>query len=69
MITQALYSDFDHAMRGPLTVILGEAELVLSHGDIPEQERRRSIASVLEAIRQMEDLLVQWRAVASGGQE
>ena len=64
MITARMYADFDHAMRGPLTVILGEAELVLSHEEIPSEERRRSIQSVVGAVRQMEQMLAEWRGTA-----
>jgi signal transduction histidine kinase len=67
VITREMYAEFDHAMRGSLTVILGEAELVLAHGEVPDAERRRSVESVVMAVRQMEDLLVEWRAVAAGG--
>lgn len=65
MTTEKAASDFDHAMRGPMTVILGEAELVLSHADIPTEERRRSIESVIGAVREMEHMLVAWRAGGS----
>ena len=34
MITGEMYAEFDHDVRGPLTVILGEVELVLSDGDV-----------------------------------
>ena len=61
MTTERMYADFDHAMRGPLTVILGEAELVLSQHDVPAEERRRSVESVIAAVRQMEQMLVEWR--------
>lgn len=61
-MTVSMYADFDHAMRGPLAVILGEAELVLSHGDVSAEERRRSVENVIGAVHQMEHLLVQWRA-------
>jgi signal transduction histidine kinase len=62
------YADFDHAMRGPLTVILGETELVLSQADVPAEERRRSVESVTRAVRQVEQLLVEWQGVAGGPQ-
>jgi hypothetical protein len=66
LITDEMLSDFDHAMRGSLTVILGETELVLSHGDVPADERRRSGNSVVAAVHEMEQLLVQWRLAATG---
>lgn len=66
MITERMYADFDHAMRGPLAVIAGEAELVLSDADASADERRRSVASVIEAVRQMEQMLIEWRGVAGG---
>lgn len=65
-MTVSMYADFDHAMRGPLAVILGEAELVLSHGDVSAEERRRSVENVIGAVHQMEHLLVQWRAGIGG---
>jgi hypothetical protein len=51
MITEEMYGEFDHAMRGPLTVILGEIELVLSDADVPAEERGRSVESVIGAVR------------------
>jgi hypothetical protein len=66
LITETTYAEFDHAMRGPLTVILGEAELVLSHADVPAEERRRSVESVIAAVRQIEQMLVEWRGGAGG---
>ena len=65
MITEEMYAEFDHALRGPLTVILGEVELVLSDGDVPAQERRRSAASVVGAVRQVEQMLIEWRGAAA----
>lgn len=65
MITAEMYSEFDHSLRGPLTVILGEVELVLSDADIPAEERRRSAASVVGAVRQIEQMLVGWRPAAA----
>ena len=65
MITEQMYSEFDHAIRGPLTVILGEIELVLSEADVPADERRRSAQSVTGAVRQIEQMLVQWRGAAA----
>ena len=61
-----MYAEFDHAMRGPMTVILGEVELVLSDADVPDDERRRSAASVVGAVRQIEQMLVEWRGAAAG---
>ena len=66
MITAEMYDKFDHAMRGPLTVILGEIELVLSDPDVPADERRRSVESVTGAVRQIEQMLVKWRGAAGG---
>lgn len=64
MITEAMYADLDHAMRASLTVIIGEAELVLSHADVSAAERRRSVENVIGAVRQMEVLLIEWREAA-----
>ena len=66
MTTEKRYAEFDHAMRGPLTVILGEIELVLSDADIPAEERGRSVESAIGAVRQLEQMLVQWRGPAEG---
>jgi signal transduction histidine kinase len=66
MITEKMFAEFDHDIRGPLTVILGEIELVLSDADVPAEERRRSVESVIGAVRQMEHMLVQWRGAAAG---
>ena len=65
MITAEMYAEFDHAIRRPLTVILGEIELVLSDPDVPADERRRSVESVTGAVRQIEQMLVQWRGAAA----
>ena len=66
MITEEMYAEFDHSMRGPLTVILGEIELVLSDDDVPAEERQRSAASVVAAVRQVEQMLIEWRGAAAG---
>lgn len=66
MIDEQMFSDFDHAIRGSLTVVLGETELVLSHADVTAQERRRSVDSLVAAVREIEQLLVQWRTAAAG---
>jgi K+-sensing histidine kinase KdpD len=66
MITEEMYGEFDHAMRGPLTVIFGEIELVLSDADIPAEERRRSVESVIGAVGQIEHMLAEWRGAAAG---
>jgi signal transduction histidine kinase len=63
------YAEFDHAMRGPLTVILGETELVLSHADVPASERSRSVQSVIGAVREIEHLLVEWKAATGGSSQ
>jgi signal transduction histidine kinase len=65
MITEEMYAEFDHAIRGPLTVILGEIELVLCDPDVPAQERRRSVESVTGAVRQIEQMLIEWRGAAA----
>jgi signal transduction histidine kinase len=68
LITETMYADFDHAMRGPLSVIVGEAELVLSDADISTEERRRSVESVIAAVHQLEDLLIELRSAAGAPQ-
>lgn len=52
-----LVDDLDHDVRGPLTVIRGEVELVLSHGDVAPDERQRSSATVIEQVIEIERLL------------
>jgi signal transduction histidine kinase len=52
-----LVSDLDHDLRGPLTVIRGEVELVLSQGDVAPDERQRSSATVIEQVVEIERLL------------
>jgi signal transduction histidine kinase len=66
LTNEELYADFDHAIRGPLTLILGETELVLSQVDVTAEERRRSVEGVVAAVRQIEKMLVQWRGGAGG---
>ncbi|HET7397872.1 MAG TPA: hypothetical protein VFJ94_05060 [Intrasporangium sp.] len=58
------YGDFEHAMRGLLTVVVGEAEIVLARDDLPGEERRASVERVVQAARQMEQLLTRWREVS-----
>lgn len=57
--------ELDHALRTPLTVVLGETELVLAHDDVAPDERRRSAEAVIAAVRRIETLLGQWRAEVS----
>jgi hypothetical protein len=61
MITEKMYAELDHATRGPMTVLLGEIELVLSDTDVPAEKRRQSQGSVVEVVPKMEQMLVQWR--------
>jgi CheY-like chemotaxis protein len=65
-MTEKMYAEFDHAVCGPLTVILGEIELVLGDAGIPAEERGRSVESPIGAIRQIEQMLVEWRGAAGG---
>jgi MFS family permease len=46
-----------HDLRGPVTVIRGEVELVLSREDTPPEERRRSAEAVVEEVERIEGLL------------
>jgi signal transduction histidine kinase len=57
-------AELDHALRGPLTVIMGETELVLGVPDAPSADRARSAATVVAAVRRIEDLLARWRATS-----
>jgi signal transduction histidine kinase len=52
-----LLDDLDHDLRGPLTVIRGEVELVLSQSDVPPDERQRSSTTVIEQVVEIERLL------------
>jgi hypothetical protein len=61
MITEKMYAELDHAKRGPMTVILGEIELVLSDTDVPAEKRRQSQGILVEVVRKMEQMLVQRR--------
>jgi len=54
-------ADLDHALRTPLTVVLGETELVLARDDVPAEERRRAADSVVAAVRRIEAVLRDWR--------
>lgn len=54
-------ADLDHELRVPLTVVLGEVELVLSRDDVPPPERERSAQAVIDAVRRIEALLLAWR--------
>ena len=49
--------DLDHDLRRPLTVIRGEAELVLGEDDVEPCERRRSQRTVIEQVLLAERLL------------
>lgn len=51
--------DFDHDLRGPLTIVRGEVELVLSQEDVPIAERARSAAAIVEQLEQIERRLRQ----------
>jgi signal transduction histidine kinase len=46
--------DLDHDLRGPLTIIRGEVELVLSREDIPIAERGRSTAAIIGQLERLE---------------
>ncbi|HEX2729621.1 MAG TPA: hypothetical protein VHM16_07695 [Rubrobacteraceae bacterium] len=52
----------DHDLRGPMTVIHGEVELVLGRSDAPEAERRRSGETVVGELEKMEGLIRRRRA-------
>lgn len=54
-------ADLDHELRVPLTVVLGEVELVLSRDDVPPAERERSAQAAIDAVRRIEALLLAWR--------
>jgi signal transduction histidine kinase len=46
-----------HELRTPLTIMRGEAELMLLKRDAPEEEYRRVLASSLEEVRRMSDIV------------
>lgn len=46
-----------HDLRAPLAVIRGETELVLSQDDTPAEERRRSSATIIDEVDQIDHLL------------
>lgn len=46
-----------HDLRGPMTVIRGEVELVLGRGDAPDAERRRSSETVVDELEKIERLI------------
>ena len=47
MITEKMYAELDHATGGPMTVSLGEIELVLNDTGVPAENRRQSQGSVV----------------------
>lgn len=49
--------DLDHDLRGPLTIIRGEVELVLSQEDVPAAERGRSAAAIIGELEALERCL------------
>ncbi len=51
--------DLDHDLRGPLTIIRGEVELVLSQEDVPSSERGRSTAAIVGQLERLEQRLRQ----------
>jgi signal transduction histidine kinase len=55
---ERLLDDLDHDLRGPLTVIRGEVELVLSQPEVAPEERQQSSATVIEQVVEIERLLV-----------
>ena len=54
-------AEIDHALRGHLTVIIGELELVLGSDDVPPDDRRASHRRATEAAWEMDRLLADWR--------
>jgi K+-sensing histidine kinase KdpD len=64
-IRDRLLDDLEHDLRGPLTVIRGEVELVLSQPDASSEERQRSRASVIDHVVEMERLLARRDSVGA----
>lgn len=48
-----------HDLRGPLTVIRGEVELVLSQDDTEPEQRQRSSETVTQEVEKIESLVRQ----------
>ena len=57
--------DVAHDLRGPLTVIRGEVELVLAREDLDAAERRRSSEAVLGELERMEEIVRERREGSS----
>jgi K+-sensing histidine kinase KdpD len=64
-VRDSLLDDLEHDLRGPLTVIRGEVELVLSQPDASPEERQRSRASVIDHVVEMERLLARRGSVGA----
>ena len=52
-----IVDDLDHDLRGPVTIIRGEVELVLSRGDLAPAERARSAGAVIAEAERLERIL------------
>jgi MFS family permease len=58
--------DIAHDVRGPLTVVRGEVELVLASEDAEQADRERSREAVVREVERMEQILRQRREEAGG---
>lgn len=52
-----MLSDLAHDLRGPLTVIRGEVDLVLGRDGVDDEERGRSSAAVVDEVKRVEEIL------------
>lgn len=60
--------DIAHDLRGPLSIVRGEVELVLAREDTEEADRRRSARTVVEEAGRMEEIIRRRREQAGGSQ-
>lgn len=58
-------AELDHAVRGRLTVVQGETELVLGLEGVSPDERERSSQTVLAMLNEIEALLRGWRSAGA----
>lgn len=59
--------DIAHDLRGPLSIVRGEVELVLTREDAEEADRKRSGESVVGQVERMEEIIERRREEVGGG--
>lgn len=52
-----MLADLAHDLRGPLTVIRGEVDLVLGREGVGDEERGRSGAAVVDEVKRVEEIM------------